>query len=167
MSNRKKYPSDISDEEWAFLAPYLALISVTAPQREHSLREVFNGLRYIVKTGAPWRFMPHDLPPWAAVYQQTQRWLAAECFADVAGDLRAVLRMAGDREPEPSAVILDSRTLRSSPESGERAGYDGAKRKRGAKVHLAVDTPGHVVALHVTSADADDRGEVGRLAAEV
>jgi len=59
----------------------------------------------------------HGLPPWAAVYQQVQRWLAAECFTDVAGDLRAVLRMAGDREPEPSAVVLDSRTLRSSPES--------------------------------------------------
>lgn len=128
---------------------------------------MFNGLRYIVRTGAPWRFMPHDLPPWAAVYQQMQRWLSTECFLDVAGDLRAVLRMAADREPEPSAVVLDSRTLRSWPESGERAGYDGAKRKTGSKVHLAVDTPGHVVALHVTPADADDRGEVGRLAAAV
>jgi transposase len=62
-SNRKRYPSDVSDEEWAFVAPYLALIRVTAPQREHSLREVFNGLRWIVKTGSPWRYMPHDLPP--------------------------------------------------------------------------------------------------------
>ncbi|ABY28954.1 hypothetical protein Mext_0539 [Methylorubrum extorquens PA1] len=75
--------------------------------------------------------------------------------------------MAAKREPEPSAVILDSRTLRSSPESGERAGYDGAKRKRGANMHLAVDTPGHVVALHVTLADVDDRAEVGWLPAEV
>ena len=165
--DRAAYPSDVSDEEWALVAPYLALLRESSGQRDHDLREVFNGLRYIVRTGAPWRFMPHDLPPWAAVYQQTQRWLAAECFADVAGDLRAVLRMAAAREPEPSAVVLDSRTLRSSPESGERAGYDGAKRKRGSKVHLAVDTPGHVVALHVTPADADDRGEVGRLAQAV
>jgi transposase len=165
--DRPAYPSDVSDEEWALVAPYLALLRESSGQRDHDLREVFNGLRFIVKTGAPWRFMPHDLPPWAAVYQQTQRWLSADCFAEVASDLRAVLRMAGDREPEPSAVILDSRTLRSSPESGERAGYDGTKRKRGSKVHLAVDTQGHVVALHVTSADADDRGEVGRLAAEV
>src|SRR6195952_5063339 len=165
--DRAAYPSDVSDEEWALVAPYLALLREDSKQRDHELREVFNGLRYIVKTGAPWRFLPHDLPPWAAVYQQVQRWLAAECFTDVAGDLRAVLRMAGDREPEPSAVVLDSRTLRSSPESGERAGYDGAKRKRGSKVHLAVDTPGHVVALHVTPADAHDRGEVGRLSAAV
>jgi transposase len=165
--DRPAYPSDVSDEEWALVAPYLALLREDSAQRDHDLREVFNGLRYIVKTGAPWRFMPHDLPPWAAVYQQTQRWLSADSFADIAGDLRAVLRMAAEREPEPSAVILDSRSLRSSPESGARAGYDGAKRKRGAKVHLAVDTPGHVVALHVTPASTDDRAEVGRLAAEV
>ncbi|MFH6787057.1 MULTISPECIES: IS5 family transposase [Methylobacterium] len=167
-TDRPAYSSDVSNEEWALVAPYLALLRESSAQREHDLREVFNGLRYIVKTGAPWRFIPHDLPPWAAVYQQTQRWLSADSFADVAGDLRAVLRMAAEREPEPSGVILDSRTLRSSsPESGERAGYDGAKRKRGAKVHLAVDTPGHVVALHVTPASTDDRAEVGRLAAEV
>lgn len=166
-ADRPAYPSDVSDEEWALVAPYLALLREDSGQRDHELREVFNGLRYIVKTGAPWRFMPHDLPPWAAVYQQTQRWLAADCFSEVAGDLRAVLREAAGREPEPSAVILDSRTQRSSPESGERAGYDGAKRKRGSKVHLAVDTPGHVVALHVTPANVDDRSQVGALTCAV
>lgn len=148
-------------------ASYLALLRETSAQSDDDLRAMFNGLQLIVKTGAPWRFMPHDLPPWPAVYQPTQRWLAAECFANVAGDLRAVLRMAGDRKPEPSAVVLDSRTLRLTPESGERAGCYGAKRKRGAKVHLAADAPGHVVALHVTPASTDDRAEVGRLSAEV
>src|SRR3954454_7394107 len=124
--DRAAYPSDVSDEEWALVAPYLALLRESSGQRDHDLREVFNGLRYIVRTGAAWRFMPHDLPPWAAVYQQTQRWLAAECFADVAGGPRAVLRRGAGGAPEPSAVILDSRTLRSTPESGQRAGYDGA-----------------------------------------
>ncbi len=109
-------------------------------QRDHELCEVFNGLPYIVKTGAPWRFMPHGLPPWTAVYRQTRRWLSADRFGAVAGDLRAVAREAAGREPEPSAVILDSRPQRSSPESGERASYDGAKRTRGSKVHLAVET---------------------------
>ena len=161
---RKPYPSDVSDEEWALVAPYLTLLREDAGQREHALREVFNGLRYVVRSGCPWRLMPHDLPPWFAVYQQAQRWLAAGCFEQLAEDLRAVLRTASGRAPEPTAAVLDSRTLRSSPESGERAGYDGAKRKKGSKLHLAVDTLGHLLALHVTPADADDRAQVGRLA---
>ena len=164
---RKAYPSDVSDEEWALVVPYLTLLPENAGQRDYPLREVFNGLRYIVKTGAPWRWMPHDLPPWAAVYQQAQRWLKAGCFEQLAHDLRVVLRLAAGREAEPSAAVLDSRTLRSTPESGARAGYDGAKRKRGSKLHLAVDTLGHLLALHVTPATADDRAEVGRMAAAI
>ena len=78
-----------------------------------------------------------------------------------------MLRMAGARQPDPTAAVLDSRTLRSTPESGARAGYDGAKRKKGSKVHLAVDTLGHLLALHVTPADADDRSAVGKLARDV
>lgn len=164
---RKPYPSDVSDEEWALVAPYLTLLREDAGQREHALREVFNGLRYVVRSGCPWRLMPHDLPPWFAVYQQAQRWLSAGCFEQLAEDLRAVLRLAEGRAPEPTAAVLDSRTLRSSPESGERAGYDGAKRKKGSKLHMAVDTLGHLLALHVTPADADDRAQVGRLAKAV
>jgi len=78
--DRKPYPSDVSDEEWAFVAPYLTLMTEDAPQRRYPLREVFNSLRWIVRTGAPWRMMPHDLPPWPVVYQQTQRWLRAGVF---------------------------------------------------------------------------------------
>jgi transposase len=164
---RKPYPSDVSDEEWSLVAPYLALMREDAVQRQHSLRELFNGLRYLIRYGIAWRAMPNDLPPWAAVYQQAQRWMAAGCFEALAHDLRAVLRLAAGRHEEPSAAIFDSRTLRSTPESGTRAGYDGAKRKRGSKLHLAVDTLGHLLALHVTPASADDRAEVGRLAEAV
>ena len=166
-TTRKPYPSDVSDEEWALVAPYLTLLPESAGQREHPLREVFNGLRYVVKTGAPWRWMPNDLPPWAAVYQQARRWLDAGCFEALADDLRAVLRLAAGRNPEPTAAVIDSRTLRSTPESGARAGWDGAKRKKGSKLHMAVDTLGHLLAAHVTPATADDRAEVGRLAGAV
>jgi transposase len=164
---RKPYPSDISDDEWAFVAPYLTLMTEEAPQRLYSLREVFNGLRWLVRAGAPWRMMPNDLPPWEAVYQQTQRWLKAGVFEAIVHDLRVVLRLAEGREGQPSAAIFDSRTLQSTPESGLRAGYDGAKRKRGSKVHLAVDTLGHLLGLHVTAADEQDRAQVAQLAEQV
>jgi transposase len=158
--SRQSYPSDINDDEWAFVAPYLTLMTEEAPQRLHSLREVFNGLRWLVRAGAPWRMLPHDLPPWEAVYQQTQRWLNAGVFEAIVHDLRVVLRLAEGREGQPSAAIFDSRTLQSTPESGPRAGYDGAKRKRGSKVHMAVDTLGYLLGLHVTAADAQDRAQV-------
>jgi transposase len=86
------YPSDVSDEEWAFIAPYLVLCREDAPRREDSLRAVFNGLRYIVRTGNQWRFMAHDLPPWPVVYQQTQRWIRVGCFEMIVQDLRSLLR---------------------------------------------------------------------------
>jgi transposase len=167
MSDRKPYPSDVSDDEWGFVAPYLTLMREDAEQREHSLREVFNGLRWIVRTGSQWRMMPHDLPPWYTVYQQAQRWLRAGCFVAIVDDLRMLLRLAAGRGKLPTAAIFDSRTLQSSPESGARAGYDGAKRKRGSKIHVAVDTLGHLLALHVTPADEQDRAQVEQLATAV
>ena len=165
--SRKPYPSDVSDEEWAFIAPYLTLMSEDAPQREHSLREVFNGLRYVARSGGAWRLMPHDLPPWAAVYQQTQRWMKAGVFEAMVHDLRELLRLLAGRNEQPSAVILDSRTLQSTIESGHRAGYDGGKRKKGSKVHIAVDTLGQLLALHVTPANEQDRHQVQILVEQV
>ena len=167
MNERKAYPSDVSDDEWAFVAPYLTLMDEEAPQRKYPLRELFNGVRYIVRTGAPWRLMPHDLPPWEAVYQQLQRWLKAGVFEAIVNDLRVLLRLIEGRDAQPTAAIFDSGTLQSSPESGPRAGYDGAKRRKGSKVHLAVDTLGHLLALHVTAASEQDRAQVEQLAQQV
>jgi transposase len=167
MEPRKPYPSDVSDDEWAFAAPYLALVREDAAQRKYPLREVFNGLRYIVKTGGQWRWMPHDLPPWPVGSQQARRWLAAGVFEALLHDLRALLRLARGRRPVPTAAVFDSQTLQSTPESGAHAGYDGAKRKRGSKVHAAVDTLGHLLALIATPADAQDRAQVAALAAAV
>jgi transposase len=149
------------------VAPYLTLMREDAPQREYSLREVFNGLRWVIRTGAQWRMMPHDLPPWATVYQQAQRWQAAGVFEAIVHDLREVLRVVAGRREQPTAAIFDSRTLQSTPESGGRAEYDGAKRRRGSKLHMAVDTLGHLLALHVTPADAQDRAQVDALASQV
>lgn len=164
---RQPYPSDVTDDEWSFVVPYLTLMTEAAPQREYPLREVFNGLRWIVRTGAQWRMMPHDFPPWHAVYQQAHRWIDAGCFQAIVHDLRRLLRELLGRYPEPSAAIFDGRTIQSTPESGGRAGYDGAKKRKGSKVHMAVDTVGHLLAVVVSPANEQERAFVAELAAAV
>lgn len=165
--DREAYPSDVSDEEWALAVSYLTSMTEAAPQREDRLRAVFNALRWRARTGASWRRMPHDFPPWAAVYQQTQRWLKAGVLEAMVEDLRVVLRVAQGRAGQPAAAILDSRTLQSSPGSGQRAGSEGAKRKRGSEVHIAVDTLGQLLALRVTAANEQARAQVGALVEQV
>ena len=164
MANKvRSYPSDVSDEEWDFCVPYLTLMKEVAPQRKHSLRAVFNALRWLVRAGCSWRLMPHEFPPWPVVQQQTQRWIRAGSFEAMAHDLRLLLRLAAQRTDAPSAAILDSRTLQSTPESGGRAGFDGHKKRKGSKVHAAVDTLGHLLALKVTPANEQDRAQVAEL----
>jgi transposase len=122
---RKPYPTYVRDDEWAFVAPYLSLMTQDAPQRPHDLREVCNALRWLVHTGAPWRYLPGDPPPWPAVYQQTRRWLEAGCFADMPHDLRVLLRWTGD-EPMTRArsfwtVLRGNRVPRVAREPAEMA----------------------------------------------
>lgn len=138
-----------------------------APQREHDLRAVFNGLRWIIRTGAQWRMMPNDLPPWHTVYQQAQRWITAGVFEDMVHDLRALIRLAKGKKELPSAAIYDGRTVQSTPESGDRAGYDGYKRRKGSKLHLAVDTLGLLLAAQVTPANEQERAQVKELSEAV
>ena len=166
-TERQPYPSDVTDDEWAFAAPYLTLMRENAPQREHDLRHVLNALRWLVKTGSQWRMMPHDFPPWPAVYQQARRWIAAGCFEAMTHDLREIVRISADRDGSPTAAIFDGRTIQSTPESGGRGGYDGGKRKKGSKVHAAVDTLGNLLAVKVTAANAQERAEVADLSAAV
>ena len=163
----KSYPSDVTDVEWEFLLPYLTLMREDAPQREYALRDLFNAMRYVVKTGCQWRYLPHDFPPWAAVYQQARRWLEAHVFEDAAHDLREMIRLGMERGPHPTAVIMDGRTLQSTPESGARAGFDGHKKKQGSKVHVVVDTLGHLLTLIATPANEQERAQVAVLAHNV
>jgi len=160
MRTRTHYPTDISDEEWAFVAPYLTVLPDDASQRKYALREVCNGVRSIVKSGAHWLLMPHDLPPWPLAYHQRRRWMDAGCFEAIVHDLRILLRRAAERPEPPRAAILDARTIQSTPESGARDGYDGHKRRKGSKVHVAVDTLGHLLALLMTPANEQERTQV-------
>ena len=132
--------------------PYVTLLSEDVLQRRYSLREVFNALRWIVRAGAPWRLLPTNFPPWPVVYQQTRRLL---------------LRMEEGRAGQPSAAILDARVLQSNPESGALAGYDGHTRRKGSKVHAAVDTLGQLSAVAVAPANADERTQVAALAEQI
>jgi transposase len=164
---RNPYPSEVSNEEWALVVPYLPLMTEDAPQRDYSLRELVDGVRWLVRAGAAWRTLPHELPPWSAVDQQAQRGRKAEVVEAIVEDLRAVLRGAQGRKLAASAALRDSRTLPSSPERGQRAGYDGAKRQRGRKGHSAVGTSGQLLALGVTAADEQGRAQGETLAAQV
>ena len=118
------------------MAPYLALVREDAPQRQHSLRALFNAVRYLAKTGCGWRYLPHDLPPWPAVYQQWARWRDNRCFEHLLADLRELARLLAGRQAEPTAVILDSRTLQSTPESGARAAAHYLCQHRGPRPSL-------------------------------
>lgn len=138
-----------------------------APQREYPLRELFNALRYMVRCGCLWRLMPHDLPPWQVVCQQAQRWMKGGCFEVMAHELRELSRLAKGKAAQPTAAIMGGRTLQSSSESGGRAGYEGDKRCHGSKVHIAVDTLGHLLALKVTAAKEQERAKVSELAEHI
>lgn len=130
---RKPYPSAVSDDEWTFVAPYLTLMTEAAPQREYPVREVLNGLRWMVRAGAPWRMLPNDLPPWEAVSQPTQRWLQAGVFEAMVNDLRQLLRVAAGRKAQPSGAIFESRTLQSVLKAAREPGTMGPHGAKGAK----------------------------------
>lgn len=138
-----------------------------APQRHYRLRELFNSLRYVVRTGDQWRALPHDLPPWHAVYDQMRSWVDTGVFDAIIADLRVLIRLEEGRTVQPTAVIPDSWTLQSNPERGHRASWDEAKRRQGTTVNLAVDTLGELLAIHVTPAKAQDRDLVASLAGAV
>jgi transposase len=157
----------VSNEEWEFVAPDWSLLPQTAAQRHHDLRAVFQAVRYIVRTGAPWRWLPTNFPPWEAVYQQTRRWIAAGCFEAIVQDLRLLVRAVTGRRPQPSAAIVESRTLRSTVESGARAEMDGHKRIRGSKGHATGATLGTLLALAVTPANEAERQQLSALAPRV
>ena len=166
MAKPYAYPSDVSDEEWAFVLPYRLLSTEDSGARRHSLRAVFDAYRYLLRSGCGWRMLPGDFPPWKAVYDQAARWHAAGVFEALVADLRGMIRLGEGRPWHPSAAVLDSRTLKSTAAS-EGAAYDGAKRMKGRKLHLAVDTLGHLLAAVVSPADVQDRAVVAQLCAEM
>lgn len=167
MKARTGYPTDLDDETYQFMLPYLLLTKEDAAQRKYPIRDVLNALFWMVRSGAPWEYLPNDFPPAEVVRQQAQRWFDHHCFEDMVHDLRIMTRVQQKKNAQPTAVIIDSRTLQSTPESGSRAGYDGAKKKKGTKIHLVVDTLGDLLTVLATPANEQDRAQVGQLCKEV
>ncbi len=157
---RQAYPSDLDDDLYHFMVIYLVLKPEHAAQRKYPLREVLNALLYVAKTGTPWAYLPHDFPPYKIVHEQAMRWFERGCFETLLHDLRLLVRRDALREDEPTAAIVDSRTLRSTPESGHRAGWDGAKRCKGTKVHMMVDTLGDFITFLASPANEQDRAHI-------
>lgn len=154
--SRKAYPSDLSNAEWEILEPYVPPPCRRGRPRKYDLREILNAIFYVLRSGCAWRMLPHDLPPWESVYYYFRKWRKDGTLERMNTALRIQLRQAEDREPEPSAAIIDSQSVKTTETPGER-GYDAGKKVNGRKRHILVDTIGLLLMVVVHVADIQDR----------
>ena len=156
IMKRKAYPSDLTDEQWARLAPHLPKAQPRGAPRRVNLREIVNALLYLSRSGCQWRMLPHDLPPWETVYAYFSHWRGDGTWERLNRELRIEVRLSEGREAEPSAAVIDSQSVKGT-ESSDEAGYDAGKKVKGIKRHVLVDTMGWILKVVVLTADIQDR----------
>jgi len=153
---RKPYPSDLNDAEWQILKPLISPAKPGGRPRKTDMREVFNGIFYVLRSGCAWRMLPHDLPPYKTVYHYFRQWKGDGTWERMNQELRAKLRIADGREAEPSAAIIDSQSVKTTDVKGIR-GYDAGKQVKGRKRHILVDTMGLLLMILVHAANIQER----------
>jgi putative transposase len=153
----KRYPTDLSDEEWGLLETYLPASKWRGRPRLHSPREILNAVFYLLKSGCQWRMLPREFPPWKTVFHYFRAWRLDGTWERLNRTMRRLLREKLGRDPEPSAGIVDAQSAKSTGVGGEQRGFDGGKNIRGRKRHLLVDTEGLVVEAKVHSAKVPDQ----------
>src|SRR5947209_4859419 len=154
---RKSYPTDLSDTEWTRLRSYLPAPKAQGRPRTLSLRDVFDAIFYVLKSVCHWRLLPHDFPPWSTVYYHFRRFRLSGLWFLILKALRVAERERVGKNPQPTAAVIDSQSVKSVEESAHPSGYDAHKNLKGRKRHLLVDTLGLPLSVYVSPADIQDR----------